>query len=159
MSDRLSRRAAVLSVASVLLMLLVAAGTVALVRVEPDVLARVGMDAKRLPYWISGVAVLAAVAVVAQSLGRFEARAEAHRAAANAYRALQRAMAATLATPRSARRAPDTELNDVRERFDRYAERSPAIGSRAARRASLALEEDRPASSLRLGREVPDPLV
>jgi hypothetical protein len=122
-ADRLVRRDVLLSTTSVVLMLLVAGAAVALARVRPDAPTTLGLDADRLSYAIAGAAVLAALAVVVRSLGRYAGRGEAHRVAAARYAALEREMSATLATPRAGRRAPDVALNDARQRLDRYAER------------------------------------
>jgi hypothetical protein len=137
----LSRRNAVIARLVVVLALLAGAGAFASAWLDADVFARSGIGRDAVSIAAGAAAVLAALLAIAQTLGRYAARAESHRFAAIRYGGLEREMASTAATPRSARPQPDVTLNAVRERMDRYAEQSPAVRSRVRN----AIESDVPA--------------
>jgi hypothetical protein len=76
------------------------------------------------------VSLVAAVLSSLQTFLRYSMRWEGHRIAAIRYEALRRDMAEMLAVPREARGDPVKQLDGVRQRMDRYAKESPAIGER-----------------------------
>jgi hypothetical protein len=101
----------------------------------------------------AGIGALAvAVLAFALMLGRYATRAERHRNAALRYESLEREMTAALALPRDARPRPDATLTAARDRIDRYAKQSPAIGRRLRRKLQLTtLDESEDVLDLNAG--------
>jgi hypothetical protein len=147
-AERLARRHAVLVGLLVAITALVTAAAFSSPRIEPRLVADAGIDRDAVSFGIGAMAALATLLVVVEALGRFASRAETHRIAAIRYRSLEREMATMLATPRTARPQPDRALNGVRERMERYAEESPAVGSHLRRTMGGALEREASARAL-----------
>ncbi len=121
MSDRMRRRQLGLGIPVVVLT--TAVGT--------SVFASFGeADAGPLLVVAGSVSLLAAVLSSLQTFLRYSTRWEGHRIAAIRYETLRRDIAEALAIPRQARGDPVKQLDSVRQRMDRYAKESPAVGER-----------------------------
>jgi hypothetical protein len=122
MSDRLQRRHLLLGVPVVVLTTVVGTGVFA--SIEED-----GFSTA-LAVVVGSVSILAAVLSSLQTFLKYSARSEGHRIAAIRYETLRRDMARVLAMPRVARGDPVRLVDAARQRMDRYAKESPAVGER-----------------------------
>jgi hypothetical protein len=122
MADRLWRRHLALGIPVVVLTTVV--GTSVFASIE-------GSNAKD---WVlaivGGVSLIAAVLSSLQTFLRYATRAEGHRVASIRYETLRRDLAKVLALSRGVRGDAERVLDSVRQRMDRYAKESPAIGER-----------------------------
>ncbi len=131
MADRLRRRHLLIGIPVVVLTTLVGTSAFAsLNNARSESITTSGMDSDVVLLLVGSISVLAAVLSSLQTFLRYATRAEAHRIAALRYETLRREMAKELTIPREARGDPDRDLDNARQRMDRYSKESPNIGER-----------------------------
>ena len=131
MADRLRRRYFLLGIPVVVFTTLVGTSAFAsLSGASNSSITTRNADSDVVLLIVGGISVLAAVLSSLQTFLRYATRAEGHRIAALRYETLRREMAETLALSPEFRGQPDRDLDNARNRMDRYAKESPTIGER-----------------------------